>query len=245
MEKIIVCLLALFLSVNAVAQTAENQKVLAELRRVSERYRTTPYLGFDIRYRYASEEAPDTYLDSLKGSFKLHGDRYWYSLDQTEAIVTGDIMMLLFREDQVMYLSRPSAAWVGSSPVTVLDSLLTHAEGYKATLKTSGKSSLIHLEFPANSACKSITYEIDARTHLISRMQCVVPATELYDPSVRPVVEGDGVYAVIDIGFANYKENGFDPAQFDTAKYFQKQGAEYVPVAPYQSYKLFLGSPNL
>lgn len=240
--------LLLLLSVaamQAAGQVSEKEKVIAELKRVSASYKTVQFLGFGIMYKYADEKTPGNYLDSLKGSFKLNGDLYWYAMDETEAVGNKDYMMMLFKEDRIMYLSKAASSAISGNPVAMIDSFILRNAGINCRITEEKNETHIMLDFPAGSKYKRIAYRIDAATHFLSGITCVVQASELYDPSVRQAIEGGAEYAVIEISFSDYTRKGFDAGLFDMSKYFKKEGDEYVTVPPYDSYKIFLGSPNL
>lgn len=227
------------------SQNVEKDNVINELRAASERYRNTKYLGFDINYRYYNEQQPGIYLDSLGGSFKLNGNNYWYELDNTEAIGNADLMIMLFKEDKIMYLTRPSAFSMSQNPVSMIDSFLTARTDVRYSISRERNTKRITLDFDSGSKYKSIRYEIDAISGYISKMTCVVRASEMYDASVKAQVEDSDVYVVVEASFRNYRQSGFNDSLFNTTKYFKKEGEEFVALPPYDSYKVFLGTNTL
>ncbi len=229
----------------ALCQGIEKDNVVSELRAASERYRKAQYLAFDISYRYYNEKQPGVYLDSLNGSFKLNGNNYWYELDNTEAIGNADFMVMLFKEDKIMYLTRPSAFSMSQNPVSMIDSFLTGRTDIKYSISREHNLKRLTLEFDSGAKYKSIQYDIDQSSGFISRMTCVVKASEMYDASVKSQVEDSDVYVVVEAGFKNYRQSGFNVNQFNTARYFKKEGEEYVALPPYETYKVFLGTNTL
>jgi hypothetical protein len=91
---------------------------------------------------------------------------------------------------------------------------------------------------------KTIEYEIDP-SNFITKMKCIVQANELYDPSVKELIEDSDTYAIIETTFKNYKRSGVYTNQLDVKKYFKKEGNEFIPLPPFENYKIFLGSTNL
>jgi hypothetical protein len=244
--KILFCLL--FLSCcffTCYGQVSEKQKVIGELKSVSEHYRNKKYLSFDIRYKYANEQQPAVYLDTLSGSFKISGNQYWYSLANTEAIGNNEYMILLFKEDKIMYLTKPSSFSLGQNPIALIDSFLSNNDNINYTISNINKQKQIVLDFGEGLKYKRIEYDIEAASGLISKMICIVRASELYDPSVKSLVDSDNTYAIIEANFTNYKEIGFNSDLFDIAKYFKKQGEEFIALPPYETYKVFLGTTQL
>jgi hypothetical protein len=67
----------------------------------------------------------------------------------------------------------------------------------------------------------------------------------LYEASVRSLVEASNAYAVVECLYTNYRQENSGKDLFDAARYFKKEGNEWVTVAPYDNYKIFIGTPNL
>lgn len=226
-------------------QVTARDSCLQVMKEMVDRYRVTRYLSFDVTYRYAAENNPDAYLDSLRGSYRMNGNDYWYSMDSTEVVSYHGTCVLLFKEDHIMYLVPPNSRKKNVDFLVALDSLLLHLGGMSPALSEEGDLRKVLLTFGGRSVYKSIEYSIDKRTGYIVRIRQVVKSDQLYDPSVRKSIEGDIPYAVIVMDFSDYRSGAFDDRQLDTAHYFRKEGQQYVSVAPYDEYKIFLGAPNL
>jgi len=93
----------------ALAQGTEKQQARMVLQSMSDRYKSYRNLSFTIAYKYAAEDRPGVYLDSLKGTLKISGDRYKYVLDSTEFIESKDWAVILFKKDRILFLAKPSA----------------------------------------------------------------------------------------------------------------------------------------
>jgi len=226
-------------------QGTAKDSCLGAMKEMVERYRGSSYLSFDVTYRYAAESNPGLYLDSLHGSYRLNGNDYWYSLDSTEVVSYQGTCVLLFKEDHIMYLVPPNSRKKEVDFMVALDSLLLHPGGMAPVLREEGDVRKVLLTFEGRPVCKSIEYSIDKRSGYITRIRQVVKSDQLYDPSVRGRIEGEIPYAVVDMDFSNYRSGAFGDRQLDTAQYFKKEGQQYVSVAPYDEYKIFLGAPNL
>jgi hypothetical protein len=229
----------------ALGQGTAKDSCLKMMKEMVDRYRETSYLSFDVTYRYAAEGNPGTYLDSLRGNYRLNGNDYWYSLDSTEVTSYQGTCVLLFKEDHIMYLVPLNARKKNVDFLAALDSLLQHLGATAPVLKEDGEVKKILLTFAGRSPIKSIEYSIDKRSGYISRIRQIVKSDQLYDPSVRGRIEGGIPYAIVDMDFSNYHSGAFGERQLDTAQYFKKEGKQYVSVAPYEEYKIFLGAPNL
>lgn len=239
----------------AQAQYDKKQEAWAAIQKLADVYARASRLSFDVTYRYAAEEAPRTWLDSLNGSFKLNGHQYWYDVNNTESICTGDYMVLLFKEDQVMYLAKPSDASLNASgaiPATVVpgaatqfESVLKNDTTIRCSIKEINDQKRITIEFTNPTTYKKIEYYINNKTGYLEKMINVVRSDQLYDASVQHLVDSEQSYAIIEAVYANYRPGNVDDNLFDVNRYFKKEGNDYITVAPYDTYKIFLGTPNL
>src|SRR5882757_7430780 len=105
-------------------QTPEKQHAVEAFRALSDHYRNYESLSFTISYRYSAEDKPGITLDSLKGTFTISGNKYRYVMDSTEFIGDKDRVVVLYKQDRVMYLAKASPAMQSANPMSMLDSLL-------------------------------------------------------------------------------------------------------------------------
>lgn len=236
--SILVCWLA-----NAYCQSDNKTLVLNELNNLSEKYRTSAYLSFDILYKYSREDKPEEWLDSLGGRFKMNGSSYWYNIDSTEAMADKDYTVLLFKTDQLMYLVPSKGRLSSANPLALLDSFLLKSAA-SADITETGNRKVILLHFAGGSKCKKIEFDIDKRTGLLTRMVNTIKGSELYDPSVSKLVEGDNVYAIVETIFSNYAEKSFNGKILESSNYFKREDGRLMPVSPYESYQIVLSTPN-
>jgi len=244
-KKCIYSAIVLLLPLLVQSQTDPREACLKVMKEMVDRYRTSKYLSFDVLYRYADERNASVYLDSLRGSYRLNGNDYWYSLDSTEVASYQGTCVLLFKEDHIMYLVPPNHRKKSVDFLVALDSLLSHLGGTAPVLTDEPGERKVTLTFGATSPFRSIEYSISRNSGYITRIREVVKSDRLYDASVRGKIEGEIPYAIVDMDFSNYHSGAFDDRQLNTAQYFRKEGQQYVSVAPYDEYKIFLGAPNL
>jgi len=228
----------------ATAQQDNKKEVIRELNGLMARYQSADHLSFSINYKYAMEDKPSFFLDSMQGQFKMHGSLYSYSIDNTESIVGSDYSIMLFKEDQVMYLSKPAANAQTGNPLAMPDTTYLASNDVTCSIAETKGEKRISLEFKPGGGCRRIDYYIDKKTGYVTRMVSLVHSSQLYDESVRSAVEGNA-YAIVEMQFGNYRQKSFDDTELDTSKYFTKEGKEFVTTASYKSYKIFLGTPNL
>lgn len=227
----------------------DQQAVLNAMQKMLAVYNHPAHLRFDMLYRYAPEETPGQYQDSLSGQVKLSGDKSWYSIDNTVSINSGAYMIMLFKDDMIMYIAKPAAntprQGAGLQWIHALDSLLANNKDIRFEVTDSGEQQIIRMEFPTRQVYKSTTYYIDKRSGYLVKMISIVRSDQLYDPVARPLIEGSPTYAVVETLFSNYRQEPIDPGLFDPARYFRKTGKEYLCSGEYADYKVFLGSPDL
>ena len=216
------------------------------MKEMADRYRDSKSLSFNVTYRYSSEKDPGVYLDSLKGSYRINGNDYWYSLDNTEVVSNQDYCVLLFKEDHIMYLAPARSRNTNIDFLSSLDSFLVHGDNITVSATEGPQQRILKLSFGDNSPWKSIEYNIDKTNGYIIRIRQVVRSSRLYDPVVAGSRAGmDNSYAIVDMDFTDYHTGAFDARQLDVGNYFKKEGGQYVVTASYNSYKIFLGAPNL
>ncbi len=158
---------------------------------------------------------------------------------------TADYTVMLFKEDRIMYLAKPAPALQRLNPLAAIDSVLMNDKSIEASIVNEKKERRIVLQFPNGPVYRKIEYFIDNKTGLLTRMVNTVQSDQLYDPTVKPMMEGEKTYAVIEAVFSHYQEGIADDKIFDTGRYFKKQDGDFVTVAPYTDYKIFFGTPGI
>lgn len=226
-------------------QDPQHQQVIREMQLLAANYQAAGTVSFDVRYRYADEHTPATILDSLSGSYQVAGSRYWYTLDNTEAVADSEYVLMVFREDKLLYLSRPSRVANSINPVSLLDSTLVRIKDLVSRISEQGGQKIISLEFPAGQQYKKIEYTVDKQSGFISHMQLVVRNNQLFDTSLQAQASSLPGYAIISLDFTHYQIGRSGENKFDLSRYLKKDGNVYVPAAPYGDYRIFLASPNL
>src|SRR5215467_15029052 len=107
MKRILV-LLCVFgnAAISSGQQSNGKEEAVGELKKVADVYRNAQRLSFEMDYYYSEENNPSRKLDSLHGSCRMNGTAYWYRLDSVETLYSKDYVMVLFRPDKLMYLTR-------------------------------------------------------------------------------------------------------------------------------------------
>lgn len=214
------------------------------IRSIANRYAAKKNLAFSVVYRYSTEVRPGEYLDSLKGSFEISGDRYKYSIDSTEFLGTKNLAVILFKSDNLIYLAKPPAAAQSNNPIAMLDSLFWKGDGVDSHVEEAGDQQKIILEFTPGKNVKRVEYRIDKKTGWVTRVLTTMDARQLYDPSVQSKVRGNA-YVIVETDLQDYRENAFPDSELDPGHYIKKTVDGYIAQAPYDTYKIFLASPDL
>jgi hypothetical protein len=239
---IISALIGLVCNVNG-----QTERQLAEqaLRDLNQKYYSSNQLAFQVSYRCRKNESSSAYIDSLRGEFKMSADKYWYKIDSIETIANNDTVLTLFREDQLMYLSKTSRQVRSNSPLAMLDSLFFNNPDYVFQISEDADEKMITVKSMAGQNFKDIEYHINKQSGFLNKIKTNVDASLLYDESVASKIDKASIYVVIEVLFSNYQSQSFDQSIFQSSNYFRHDGQQYTTVAPYQSYKIYLASPNL
>lgn len=225
------------------AQQDPKQQALSIIRQLAETYKSPQGLSFDISFRYSAERNRSVLLDSLAGQCRLRGDNYWYRIDSTESIRTPEYWIMFFKEDSLMYLSRPVSR-AGNDPVAMIDSMVLQKEGVTCLVTEEQLVRSVIINFPAQSEQKQIEYRIDRQTGYLLSITNVIRSDRMGEAA--PPKPGDPPqYAIVEALFTNHHTGEVDAGIFDVNRYFRKQGREYFTVAPYERYKIMLGSPDM
>src|SRR5688500_17456300 len=104
--RIILIIIFLMGCIPGYTQRDQKQEAWAVLQKMAAQYKQPAGLDFHIQFRYAAEEKPGVWLDSLDGRVIISGQQYWYDINNTQTICTGKYVIHLFKEDQVMYLAK-------------------------------------------------------------------------------------------------------------------------------------------
>jgi hypothetical protein len=245
---IVICFLGGFLQAGY-AQYGNKQDVLTELQKLAGVYKNALRLSFDVTYRYSAADKPGDWLDSLSGHCKLSGNKYWYDINDIESVCTDKYVILLFKEDRLMYLARSGAASATgaamASPASQLESFLKNDTAILCSVKEEKAHRKITIDFTTPGMYKRIDYYVNRQTGFLEKMVSLVSSDQLYDEAVRSLVDEDGTYALVEAVYSNYRQGSFDDTLFSSELYFKKEGDEYITVAPYDMYKIFQGTPNL
>lgn len=224
------------------------KKIAEEFKHLSTVYKQKASVSYDIKYVYTNESTPGIILDSLSGTVELNGDNYRSVLDSTETIKNKRYVIMLFKEDKVMYLAKPGNKEFLVNPGAVIDSLLSTMPDLQFATEVNEKFKTIRIVFPPAMPYKSISVTIDTSTGFIVKAKYIVKTEQLADTKTS-LSDADGAaydaYAIVEAQFNNYRINTIDANRFDEKTFFKKEGKDFIVTNAYKDYKIFVGTLNL
>lgn len=222
----------------SMSQSATKEDVIKKMEALSRTYKEADHLSFDVTYRYATEQQPGRYIDSLQGSFKLNGSHYWYSLDNTEFLGNDSIMLTVFKEDKLITINGTPATQ-SAMPVAIVDSVLLMNRYSSVDITQSKQEESISIDFEPGLMYKKIQYVIDPQTGFLSKVIATIRSSEMYDPAVKGMFESKNEYGILELVFSNYRTKAFDNTAFSSGKYLQKSGNQLKAGGAYNGYKIY------
>lgn len=236
----------------AILHTAKAQevndtaKLFAEMKTLQGVYQQKA-LSFDIRYTYASELYPEQVLDSLSGHADIAGSSYYYQMANTEMTANDKYVVTLFKEDKIMYLSKP-VALNAADPLEQMRASIRTAGVTRCSVTEKGTLKSISVGFKEGGPYKELQMNFDKSSGYLISMRYVLKTTMLMETTGganAEVPEGYGEYAIVQSYYEHYKQLSGKEKAFDSSQFFYKEGDEFKPTAAYSEYKVFVGSPDL
>lgn len=245
MKKYILLVFLIYCCGRTSAQDS-SQVLLDKLKAISTAYSNQKMLSFDIVYKYSLESAPDKYLDSLRGSFKIDSDEYWYVLDSTVTVQNKNHNIILYKEDNLIYLAKANPASVSADVLMQNPMQLLKAKGKFTTQYTSGEhTNEIHINFQDHADYKKFQFIVEKGSGRLLKIRQVVDSRLLNDPSGIETSASPKSFGIIDMEFSNYSNTPFDRSVFLSSKYIEYSEGKYNPSAGYSNYTVFQASPDL
>jgi hypothetical protein len=241
----LLCSLAILHTANA-QEANDTAKLFAEMKTLQNVYQQKA-LSFDIRYTYASELHPDEVLDSLSGHADIAGNSYYYQLANTEMTANDKYIVTLFKEDKIMYLSKP-VALNAADPLEQMRVSMKTAGVNRCSVAEKGTLKSIRVGFKEGGPYKELQMDFDKSSGYLISMRYVLKTSMLMETTGAANAEAPeeyGEYAIVQSYYDNYKQLSKQQERFDNTQFFYKEGDEFKPTAAYSEYKIFVGSPGL
>lgn len=238
-HKIVVFLIAgLLYAGTALSQIEAKEEAIKKMETLAQKYKASEYLSFDVTYRYATEQQPNKYIDSLKGSFKLNGTNFWYLLDNTEFLGNDSILLTVFKEDKLIVINGTPITQ-SAMPTAILDSVLLMNQYSNISITQNKQEELIQIDFAPGVMYKNVKYAIDINTGLLNKVVATIRSSEMYDPAVKEMFATKNEYGVLEIIFSNYRTKSFDKTVFSSEKYLKRSGNELKAGGAYSDYRIY------
>lgn len=232
----------------AAQQQNARQAAIHLLSNTVKQYSLLRGMHINVDYYYTNESAPSVVLDSFKTVVVLNGEESAVQTPATETYTNSRYSVILFQEDQLMYLTKPVPGQQ-YHPLMLLDSISRQQQSdLSYTVTYEGSRAEVVISYPPGQAYKSARFLID--TALQYRLLCnrIVLKSVLLAPEAGEadlLQQGYDEYALLEVRFSGYQQKALPPDYFDEKRFFYKKEDAYVPAAAFSDYKIFVGNPNL
>jgi hypothetical protein len=221
----------------------------AFMQKVQQAYEKAGYLSFNVLYRYANNNQPGNYIDTMSGEVAMDKNRSRFVIDDVETINNGTYAIRVMKEDKLIYLSAASSASVVMDPAHIMDSVLAHLQGVRMQIEPGNGVSSLHIFFPPGQQYKRISMTIKESTGYFQKVvyelytEGLVTQDQMAQPGNTGQYQAEGRVEVL---FSNYSRGQFNDSLFDESLYFNRLGkGNYQPSEKYSDYQIFLASPAL
>jgi hypothetical protein len=220
-----------------VSGTAQETMFDKEFKKIQAAYLNKEFLSYNVQYLYARENAPDNYIDTVNGTYKINKNLYWGRLDNVEYLQTDSLFISVYEEDKVILVNSNAPAWL--QPSANWDSL--YKKGVKTSLVQQGNLNMITMNYPGDSLYKKVVFWYSRQDYLVKKMLYVVRQSEEFKDEGAEQSE----FVNIEIRFSDFNFERFDRSLFGESLYIEKRQKEYLPSKKYIDYTVLVGSPGL
>jgi hypothetical protein len=250
MRRIVLLVFAgcLLISVPAAASDTTNA-VKQFMEKAQLAYRSAAYLSFNVLYRYANNNQPNNYIDTMSGEVAIDKNRSRFVIDNIETVNNDKYSIKVMEEEKLIYLSAASSASVVMDPVHIMDTVLAHLKGVQMKIERGKGDNTLHIVFPPGQQYKSISMTINESTGYFQKVvyelytEGLVAQDQMVQPGNTGQYQAEGRVEVL---FSNYRRGQFDDSLFDESLYFIRLGkGNYQPSEKYKDYQIFLASTTL
>jgi hypothetical protein len=225
------------------AATAQNP-VLLECVKMNKAYIATDHLSFNIKYSYANDTTPTIVEDSSFATYKIHGYKYWASMDSVEFMQNDSFQVVAYKPEQVLSLALPAYNHGQTLPLSHWDSLFNRNNEFTYAFSVDAGYKKLTVDFSKDQYVKKYELWYDSVTYRIHHVRYKMDDGAGDELMVQQGLLSGNVI-VIDMLFSNYQTGMFTDAVFNSGNYFYKSGTEYLPVGGFSTYEVFLASVGL
>lgn len=227
------------------AQQADTTRLFSEMRKIHAAYHANG-LQYQVNYTYSPADRPSVVLDSIRSQVEVSAGGSRIRMQNMEFITNERYAIVLFSDDKVMYLYKPSSA-TSSDPMEQLRGLVASSGLKQIEFSESGKMRQINIRFDSTSGVKGIEMQISQESGLITAVRYLVK-TELMTGGGALSEEERKEYgdlALVTMQMRQYAPLAANRQQVHEDAYFTKEEDEYIPTEVYKEYQIFKGSVNL
>lgn len=226
--------IALLLSLRGFSQEVPKGAELAEFIKISEAYRQLPDLSFNMAFTYADSAQPNTILEQLQGSYKIHNGKYWGMLDSIEYLQGSVYNLAIYHRDSIITVN-DRQEYAGVLQIPMMDSLFREANvtSMQVTRLNDSTRSLVAL-FSPQSQYRRYEIQYDLKTFLIRKVKYYLP-----DPEHSDTPGSSGVICV-SINFSNYSAQLISEDYFNESKFIYRQTDQVVPAPSFAGFRVVM-----
>lgn len=218
------------------------------MQKAQQAYKNASYLSCNLLYRYANNNQPNKYIDTMAGEMAIDKNRMRLVIDEVETLTTGQYTIQVLKEDKLIYLSTPKPA-LGTDPIQMLDTILAHMGGAQIQMARNKGNATLSIIFPPGQMYKTISMTINESTGYFEKVvyelftEGLLSADQIAQAGKPAVYQPEGRVEVL---FSNYRQGRFNDSIFNEGIYFTRLGkGNYEPTEQYKDYQIFLASSNL
>lgn len=218
------------------------------MQKAQQAYKNASYLSCNLLYRYANNNQPNKYIDTMAGEMAIDKSRMRLVIDDVETITNSQYTIQVLKEDKLIYLSTPKPA-LGADPIQMLDTILAHMNGVQIQMVSSKGAGTLSINFPPGQMYKTISMTINESTGYFEKVvyelftEGLLSADQIAQTGRPATYQPEGRIEVL---FSNYRQGRFNDSLFNEGIYFTRVGkGNYEPTEQYKDYQIFLASSNL
>jgi len=209
---------------------ADTSNLWREIIKIEAVFHDTTHLSFNATF-YLKDVDTVTVLDTLAGTYKTSGDKYYFSLDSTVIIQNDFYHLTLYTDQKLAILTRPNTFGLNLFQVNLNDPAFTQMHVNYLHSTDSGAYRKISFYFKTGSPYRQLDVVYDTASHHISSVEYDIKKNQ-YDGTTP-----DHYYHVKAV-CTSYTTGAFNDTAFSMAPYFIRKNGIYSLVSPYGSYQL-------
>jgi hypothetical protein len=212
---------------------------LLEIMKVSETYRQAPDVSFDMSFTYTDSITPNTILEQLQGSYKIHNGKYWGMIDSIEYLQGNQYNLAIYHKDSMITVNnRQEQTTVLQIPV--MDSLFREANvANMQVTRLNDSTRSLKIVFNPESPYRSYEMQYDLNNFLIRKVKYY-----LQDNDMGADNPGSSGVICITISFSNYSDTVVSEEYFNESKFVYRQGSELQLRPAYSGFRLINTTNN-